>query len=613
MKRDRHSLFLASRVTDKGTLSDPAFKTVAFAMPLQEFPPIAVIADAHVHDPAADFGFPGAVHTCGLSVRPLAEAARSTRVFNESLQAFRTALDDVASRGIRYVVLLGDYTDDGQVATTAAVAAILKDYGERHGMSFFAVPGNHDIFADAGRHRTKRFLAADGSSAVVTSHPVNTSGACLPPGIPHDLPVTVSPDMFCPGYPDGLLPVAEHGYFPQPSYLHWETPFGMQGASAERMFTAVSSSGSTQRPLMEASYLVEPVEGLWLLMIDANVFVPIDGSDEWVDSTSAGWNAMLVHKRHVIDWMTDVGARARRLDKRLIAFSHYPALDPLDGTRAAEVALLGPTATSGRIPADAVGGAFITAGIPLHFSGHLHVNDTARMRRGDGAFVNVAVPSLVGFPPAYKILTLHGDTAEIETVSLGDMPMDPAIGALYSAEVRRTGVRTGGMAEANRYGDFLSAHVGHLAWRRHLKREWPAPLGALLRAATLGDLARLAVRPVVPMEDAVAMLPVARDQTNACGEGAPETLSAIAFLGDWYRLRMGSDLGLASVSSQRLRFYDRLSALYLAQPWPEGSAQGGIAAMLSLFEAYRRGLPSKDFRIDLRTGEITALIPTPSD
>lgn len=109
------------------------------------------------------------------------------------------------------------------------------------------------------------------------------------------------------------------------------------------------------------------------------------------------------------------------------------------------------------------------------------------------------------------------------------------------------------------------------------------------------------------------MLPVARDQTNACGEGAPETLSAIAFLGDWYRLRMGSDLGLASVSSQRLRFYDRLSALYLAQPWPEGSAQGGIAAMLSLFEAYRRGLPSKDFRIDLPTGEITALIPTPSD
>ncbi|MCD7109238.1 metallophosphoesterase [Rhizobium sp. DKSPLA3] len=574
-------------------------------MPFQEFPPIAVIADAHVHDPAADFGFPGAARTGGLSVRPLTEAARSTRVFNESLAAFRTALDDVASRGIRHVVLLGDYTDDGQVATTASVAAILKDYGERHGLVFFALPGNHDIFADAGRHRTKRFLNANGSSAVVTSHPVTVSRDALPPGIPHDRAVTVSPAMFCPGYPDGLTPVAAHGYFPQPSYRHWETPFGVDGNAEGRMFTAVSSSGATRRPLMEASYLVEPVDGLWLLMIDANVFVPIDGSDDWVDSTSAGWNAMLVHKRHVIDWMADVGARAARLGKRLVAFSHYPALDPLDGTRAAEVALLGPTATSGRIPAEAVGEAFIAAGIALHFSGHLHVNDTARMRRGSGFLVNVAVPSLVGFPPAYKILRLGEGGAEIETVSLGEMPMDAAIGALYAAEAQHTGVKTGGMAEAVRYGDFLSAHIGHLAWRRHLKREWPAMLAALLRAATLGDLAGLAVRPAVSMEDAVALLPAAHDRTQASQEGEPAALPAIAFLGDWYRLRMASDAGLASVSPPRLRFYDRLSALYQAQAWPDGSAQGGIAAMLVLFEAYRSGLPSKDFRIDLQTGEFT--------
>ncbi|KQS72349.1 hypothetical protein ASG39_00750 [Rhizobium sp. Leaf371] len=607
MKRDRHSLFLASRARDRVTLSDPDFETVAVAMPFEVFSPIAVIADAHVHDPAADFGFPGAAQTGGLSVRPLAEAARSTRVFNESLQAFRTALDDVAARGIRHVVLLGDYTDDGQIATTAAVAAILEDYGTRHGIAFFALPGNHDIFGDAGRHRTKRFLDADGSSAVVTSHPVTAVHDPLPAAIPRDLPVTVSPSMFCPGYPDGLIPLKEHGYFPQNGYLHWETPFGPRGEIDERMFIAVSDSGETCRPLMEASYLVEPVEGLWLLMIDANVFVPLDGSDDWVDSTSAGWNAMLVHKRHVISWMKDVGARAARRGKRLVAFSHYPALDPLDGTRAAEIALLGPTATSGRIPDDAVGEAFIEAGISLHFSGHLHVNDTARMRRGERAFVNVAVPSLAGFPPAYKILTLRAGAAEIETVSLGDMPMDAAIGALYAAEVRRTNVQTGGMAEATRYGAFLSAHIGHLAWRRHLKREWPAALAALLRAATLGDLARLAVRPVVPMDVAVAMLAVASGPSRSREMNGPESLSAIAFLGDWYRLRMGSDLGAIAISPQRMRFYDRLSALYLAQAWPDGSAQSGIAAMLSMFEAYRSGLPAIDFRIDLLSGEITEM------
>lgn len=575
-------------------------------MPSPQFPPIAVIADAHIHDPAADFGFPGAVQTGGFSVRPLAEAARSTRVFNEGLQAFRTALDDVASRGIRHVVLLGDYTDDGQVATTAAVAAILGDYTDHHSMVFFAVPGNHDIFADAGRHRTKRFLQADGSSAVVTSHPVTALHDALPPGIPRDIPVTVSPAMFCPGYPQGLMPMGAHGYFPQPDYLHWETPFGLKGATEDRMFMAVSPSGETRRPLMEASYLVEPVDGLWLLMIDANVFVPIDGSGDWVDSTSAGWNAMLLHKQHVMAWMADVGARAARLGKRLVAFSHYPALDPLDGTKAAEIALLGHTATSGRIPVDAVGEAFLAAGIPLHFSGHLHVNDTARMERADRFFVNVAVPSLVGFPPAYKILTLGEDIAEIETVSLGDMPMDAAIGALYQQELRYTGHETGGMATATRYGDFLSAHIGHLAWRRHLKREWPKALGALLRAATLGDLARLAVGPVLCMEEAVAVLPLARGAAPSSGEGGADALSAIAFLGDWYRVRMGSDLGLAAIAPQRLHAYERLSALYEAQVWPEGSVQQGIAAMLALFEAYRSGHPSNNFRIDLTTGAISA-------
>jgi 3',5'-cyclic AMP phosphodiesterase CpdA len=586
-----------------------------------DFPPIAIIADAHVHDPAADLGFPGASGTGGLSVRPLADAARSTRVFNEGVFALRTALDDVVARGIRHVVLLGDYTDDGQIATTAAVAAMLDRMVDEHGLTFYALPGNHDIFGDAGRHRTKRFLNADGSSAVVTSYP--DGGPWGHQGKPGAADVTISPAMFCPGYPQGLMPLRAHGYFPRPSDLAWETPFGTDGAPHARMIEVSSPQGRT-RPLMEASYLVEPVEGLWMLMIDANVFVPIDvagdrtgtgpgdgsgdGMDDWTDSTSAGWNAMLIHKRVVLDWMADVAARARQRGKQLLAFSHYPALDPLDGTQAAEVALLGQTSTSGRIPVDAVGEAFIAAGIPVHFSGHLHVNDTARMRRGPGFFVNVAVPSLTGFPPAYKIATLRGTALNIETVSLDAMPMDAAIAGLYAAEIRRTGVETGGMAEATRYGDFLSAHIGHLAWRRHLKREWPAALGCLLRAATMADLEGLARCREVPLEDATALLPLAGlpDGPHAPSEADPARLSALAFLGDWYRVRMGSDLGIARVAPRRLALYDRLSSLYAATTWSASTAQADIAAMFALFQAYRGGLPSDHFTIDLVSGAITA-------
>ena len=99
--------------------------------------------------------------------------------------------------------------------------------------------------------------------------------------------------------------------------------------------------------MIDASYLVEPVPGLWLLSIDANVFEPKDGDSDpaaeasYIDSSDAGWNAMLRHKPFVLDWMAEVARRARRLEKRLLPFSHYPALDTLGETHADEVALFG--------------------------------------------------------------------------------------------------------------------------------------------------------------------------------------------------------------------------------------------------------------------------------
>ncbi len=143
---------------------------------------------------------------------------------------------------------------------------------------------------------------------------------------------------------------------------------------------------------MDASYLVEPEEGLWLVMIDANVFVPIDGSDAFEDSTSAGWNALLKHKAFLLSWIADLTARANASGKRLVVFSHYPVLDPLDGTREEEMALIGPTETTGRIPRAEVGAALMAAGVRLHLSGHLHVNDTACLRADGRSLVNVAVP-----------------------------------------------------------------------------------------------------------------------------------------------------------------------------------------------------------------------------
>jgi hypothetical protein len=54
-------------------------------------------------------------------------------------------------------------------------------------------------------------------------------------------------------------------------------------------------------------------------------------------------NAVVRLKPFLLEWMADVAARARARGKRLLAFSHYQALDTLGDSHADEVALFGET------------------------------------------------------------------------------------------------------------------------------------------------------------------------------------------------------------------------------------------------------------------------------
>ncbi|WEZ82712.1 metallophosphoesterase [Rhizobium sp. 32-5/1] len=175
-------------------------------MPPSNSPRIAVVADAHFHDLRGDYGLPecGENGSC-MAARMLADTARSTRVFNESDGALRFTLDDIAARGIRHVVLLGDYSDDGQVATVAGVRQLLDDYASRFGMRFYATVGNHDIFGEHGRHRSKRFLTATGGYRVATSDSNVTDT--------HAQTINLTPSMYCGGYPEGLRALPNVGFF----------------------------------------------------------------------------------------------------------------------------------------------------------------------------------------------------------------------------------------------------------------------------------------------------------------------------------------------------------------------------------------------------------------
>ncbi|MGH7005605.1 MAG: metallophosphoesterase family protein, partial [Alphaproteobacteria bacterium] len=402
-----------------------------------------------------------------MTARRLTDTVRSTRVFNESYHALRAALDEIVSRGIRHVVLLGDYSDDGQVSTLKALRELLDGYTRVHGLVFIATVGNHDIFGSNGRHHAKRLLNPDGSYTFVASDSAF---------IDEDADaMIVTPKMHCPGYPDGLRALPDVGFFRRPTDIHWETPFGPADDPQGRLYPIRSADGANERWLMDASYLVEPLPGLWLLMIDANVFVPrstdVSNGDAAVftDSTDAGWNGMLEHKGFVLDWARGVVSRARQQGKQLLTFSHYPMIDMLDGTGEDEKALFGMTSSVRRTPSADVARAAMDAGISVHFSGHLHINATARITRGGRTLVNIGVPSLVAFPSAFKVVAIDGGMLEIETVSLDRLPVDPAVNGQYRTEIALTGKNVGRMLEAVDYGDFLVEHMNQLVVHRYLK------------------------------------------------------------------------------------------------------------------------------------------------
>ncbi|MGH6762084.1 MAG: metallophosphoesterase family protein [Phyllobacterium sp.] len=581
-------------------------------------PKIAIIADAHLHDLYGDYDFYGfKVDGRPMSARTLKDTALSTRVFNESYYAFRYALDEVARRGIRHVVLVGDYSDDGQVSTVAAVRELLDQYAHEHGMAFFATVGNHDIYGPHGRHQSKRFLNRDGSSAYVTSDPWATDATSES--------IIVSEKMYCRGYPDGLDAVADTGFFHRNDYLYWETPFGKDDAAASRLYEVVSADGQTRRTLMDASYLVEPFDGIWLLMIDANVFVPKNGDlpveeeTSFIDSTGAGWNGMIRHKRFILQWAAEVAKRAEMLGKQLLVFSHYPILDPLDGTLNDELAILGPTSFAQRTPDLEVAKAAADAGINIHFSGHLHVNDTARFHDGSNYVVNVGVPSLVAFPPAFKIVDLEAGCLNIETVSIGNMPLSADIMDAYRAEAGEGG-EFGELLQTSNYGHFLHEHINQMIVNRYLPKEWPQDLAEIVSDLSIGDLLLMAtVAESMPATTALERLRQLRADRKAFSVlrtiGTAHRVDVekafgiplLDLLGDWYRLRKASELALDWISPERLLLYECLIAVFSeAQPFAESSVQTRFAGLIRMLKRYLSGLPSRHFTIDLRTGGISA-------
>ena len=538
---------------------------------------IAVLADVHVHDVYGDYDFAGVLNSrTGLraTVRTLKDTVKLTRIFNESYFAFITALDDIVSRGIRHVVLVGDYSDDGQRTSVAGVVAILRRYTAEHGLSFYAATGNHDTARPFGGHHTKRFLKEDGSFVSVTSDPERKRNH-------PSQEMIVTDKMWGLGYDGNLSRMSGAGFMPDSTYLHWETPFGTDASLDHRMLDFATADGQGVVGVPDASYLVEPIDGLWILSLDTNVFLPKPNGD-FHGSTDTGWNTTIAHKRKILDWARDVTARAKSSNKKLLVFSHYPAVDYTNGTHDDQHVLFGSQSFLKRNPEREASRAALEAGIAVHFSGHLHLDAVGRYNEGECTIVNVAVPSLAAYPAAYKVVSMGTSCMSIETVLLDEVPRFDELFEHYRNEPGSYGE----ILNAGSYREFLREHMSLLALHRHIPSDWSQGMQSLIARLNCLDLMRLANSPEATPEQIAAEWAASNHSVSDSAEG----LASVSFqemVIDWYRLRSGGSLAMRDIRPVALRCYGALFAAYSALlPQADSSVQGIVARFLRILTTY---------------------------
>ena len=534
---------------------------------------VAFIADPHVQD----------VVSRPELARTMAAQLGSTRLFNENIHAFRSALDDVAARGIRLVVLPGDLTDNGQAANVEAVRRMLDAYMKRHGMMFFVTTGNHDPAQPRGKdYVADDLLSADGRRTAMASSKELGSGK---------LPVDTT--LHCLGYEELMRAWAAFGYSPREEYLYWSTPFSKYDYEDYTLDEAEKAATPQMRRYMlgdslqgvDASYVVEPVEGLWLLAIDGNVFLPerTDDAKDAYRSPSAGYSNVWKHKRFLIEWTGRVAADARRLGKTLVAFCHYPATDFHNGAGERISSFMKPKAMNlHRVPPREVGTALLEAGIGLHFAGHLHQNHTAVVSGGKGrSLYNIQVPSTAADVPAYKILTLESPGRfRVETVVLDTVGGFRDLWPRYMKErALAPGVWDTDILYSPDYAAFCDRHFRSLVTSRYLEKEMPA-----------------VVRDSIARMDGAALMRLAGLHV---AEGDTVAWTGMDLVTDLYRLHFAGSLSRRHIPRSRMAQYralwDACAATAGSGKKTPATIQSALRDICAMMKAFAESEPDGDF------------------
>ena len=580
---------------------------------------IAFIADAHFADVYPDLNsidssaLPKTENGEAVLIRSMEAQLHSTRLFNENYFALTSALDDAVNRGIKIIAMPGDFSDDGQPIHIKGLNSILENYSKNYGISFFMINGNHDPTRPYGEEGGKKdFLGANGKA-----QPIMSKDNRYVQNSEKENSTLVLEDIKEWGYEGIVEELSTHGFFPNEKYAYWETPFSSYTYEQYDYKSALAASKLDQRfynfdskeiALPDVSYLVEPINGLWLLALDANVYIPKpDGFG--FNGAGIGYNEVLLHKKYLIDWTENVVKEAKRLGKTLIAFSHYPMIDFNDGATAEMKALFGENSFQAyRVPSEEVGRIFADVGLQVHVGGHMHLNDTGIMTTKKGnTLVNIQTPSLAAYPPGYKIMTVNEiEGISVETVALDSVPSFTTFFDFYKTEHAFLESNfpevlwEEGILSSQSYLDFTNSHLKELVRLRFIPDDWPNTLKQQLLNLNGWQLLISTYSKDGKVEKSITSYATEKGilkllKKNQLTKSDFQSWSGQDLIFDFYRFRNGDQLALKDIDHNRLKAYSYFFKILLAnQKNPKLEALQQFAL---IFQKQMNGEPAVNFTI----------------
>ena len=608
---------------------------------------IAFLSDVHLQDLFGTFSdndYNGVLNPKTgqyVLLRTMASQLHSTRIFNENYFAFIAALEDIVKRKIKYVALPGDYTDDGQPIHVRGLEKILAQYSKKYNIEFFITTGNHDPVGPFAQDSGKEdFLGKDGKS-----QPIYSKDGLYKPNLSTEQPVIVTADIAKMGYlgiTDGLK---DFGFYPNKKYKFWATPFSTynsQNYSFEKAYEATLLSNRVYNvtpgyEVPDVSYVVEPIDGLWLMAIDGNVYIPKKNDGDPKDpknysEASTGYNNVLSNKKHLIKWVQDISAEAKKQGKILIAFSHFPMIDFNDDASAEIKGLLGPNKWQlNRVPVEEVAKTFADAGLKIHFGGHMHINDTGiRTTEKGNTLVNIQTPSLAAYIPAYKLLTINRDNVvDIQTITINKVPQFDELFDLYKMEYKFLqnqqvkDIWNIDILKTKSYHDFTDFHLKELVRLRFLSDDWPSSFKDFFLKLSAQDLLVLAsVQSNSDFDEVLKNKERFQKEWEEAKVKSAQYLkeyklkkenfnwTGYDLLVDFYRFRSADELALTDVGTARTKQYKILSQLFFENHKESSSKEKPLQNQMRLFliilNKFMHEVPADHFTVDLKTGAVTA-------